>query len=305
MLNSTYLKKSQMLLENINDVFQSPYFALKGGTAINFFVRNMPRLSVDIDVVFTDYILPRNTALQIISNELTKVQKCLERAGLTVEKNGDETKLFVFSEEKRFTIEVNHISRGTFLPVEVRSLMPAVIEQFGISAQVQLLAKEELYGGKLVAALSRQHPRDLFDVHEMFLNSGLTQEIMECFVGYLAGDNKAIHEVLFSRDLDIQSPFTNEFLGMLNIPISLDMLLETRAQLRREIAQKLTLEHKRFLIGLAEGKPSWNLMRFPHLSEMPAIKWKLQNLALLQKNDKARFAYQADILKKHFDNHLI
>lgn len=243
--------------------------------------------------------MSRQAALQIIAEELTKIQRTLVKKGLEVEKNDDETKLFVFGDRK-LLIEVNHISRGILLPVEMRSLTPAVVERFGISTQVPVLAREELYGGKLVAALSRQHPRDLFDVHEMFLNGGLTAETMDCFVCYLAGSNKAIHEVLFSHDLDIQSPFTKEFSGMLSVPCSLQTLLEIRIRLRREIEKKLTPEHKEFLIGFVAGQPFWNLIKFPHRSEMPAIKWKLQNLALLQKNNEERFVYQADVLREYF-----
>ena len=48
-----------------------------------------------------------------------------------------------------------------------------------------MLATEELYGSKLVAAMDRQHPRDLFDAWQMFASGGLSDATVECFVTYL------------------------------------------------------------------------------------------------------------------------
>lgn len=45
-------------------------FALKGGTAINLFVRDMPRLSVDIDVVYRPWQHTREQAMAAIAAEL-------------------------------------------------------------------------------------------------------------------------------------------------------------------------------------------------------------------------------------------
>ncbi len=53
------------------------------------------------------------------------------------------------------------------LPRQQRALTPSAQAMFTSDIQVPVLATEELYGGKLVAALDRQHPRDLFDVQLM------------------------------------------------------------------------------------------------------------------------------------------
>ena len=71
----------RLLLKSAPAIFETPHFAMKGGTAINLFVEDMPRLSVDIDVVYTDYQATRDEALKSISKELEAVRKRLARSG--------------------------------------------------------------------------------------------------------------------------------------------------------------------------------------------------------------------------------
>ena len=191
--------------------------------------------------------------------------------------------------------------RGTLLPVETRSLTKTASDLFTTALAVPTLAVAELYGSKLVAAMDRQHPRDLFDVHGMFQRFGLTPEIVECFVGYIAGHNRPVHEVLGSRDIDLARPFDNEFAGMEREPVSLGVLEEARIRLRRELAVALTADHKRFLIGLVAGQPPWEAMQCRHLAELPAIQWKLQNLARLKRTNPVKFQAQADELQRCFE----
>ena len=99
------------------------------------------------------------------------------------------------------------------MPVAKRGLVKAARDLFTTDLSLPVLSNSELYGSKLVAALDRQHPRDFFDVHGMYQDSGLTGEIVECFVSYLAGHNRPVHEVLFSRDLDMTPAFESDFQG--------------------------------------------------------------------------------------------
>jgi hypothetical protein len=161
---------------------------------------------------------------------------------------------------------------------------------------VPVLAAPELYGSKLVAAMDRQHPRDLFDVHGLFERDGLTPEVVECFVCYLAGHNRPVHEVLFSRDVDMSLAFENEFAGMARNPVTLAELQRIRRKLKSELPAALTSNQRRFLLGLVSGDPDWTLMKCRHLSQLPAIKWKLQNLVKLKKSNPGKFTQQAEEL---------
>lgn len=304
MMDKAYIEIVRLLLESVPAIFETPHFAMKGGTAINLFIEEMPRLSVDIDVVYTDHQATRDEALKSISKELDDVRKRLARADLEADvsatKDGDEIKLFIRRGRNQVKVEVNHVFRGTVLPVETRQLGSEARKLFTTELSAPVLAAPELYGSKLVAAMDRQHPRDLFDVRGLFERGGLTPEAVECFVCYLAGHNRPVHEVLFSRDQDMSSAFENEFVGMTRNPITLAELLEVRRKLKRELPVALTAGQRQFLLGLVVGEPDWQLMKCLHLSQLPAIRWKLQNLAKLKKSNPTKFAQQADVLRTRF-----
>lgn len=196
-MNDAYTATVRQLLDIAPVVFSCPHFAIKGGTALNLFLNDLPRLSVDIDVVFTDHSLDRQTALQTIAAELSAIAPKLEQMGYEVvqrQSSSNETKLMVVSSQAEVKVEVNEVFRGTLLPLQHRPLSPATEEHFAQAVTLPLLATAELYGSKLVAAMDRQHPRDLFDILILYKNDGLSPEIMDCFVAYLAGHNRPVHE---------------------------------------------------------------------------------------------------------------
>ncbi len=303
-MDATYIEAVRLLLEAIPVLFKEPRFAMKGGTAINLFVQDLPRLSVDIDVVFSDHTASREVALRMIGAALEAARTELNRRGLQadspVRTQGDESKLFLRRGRQQVKVEVNHVFRGTILPVQSQTLTPSSRRLFTAEVEAPVLATAELYGGKLVAALDRQHPRDLFDVHCLFESGGLTDEMVECFVAYLAGHNRPVHEVLFSRDQDLVMAFENEFRGMARMPVELPALVEARQRLRRELRSRLTDDHRQFLLGLVRGEPPWEAMRCRHLSELPAIRWKLQNLAKLKRSSPDKYERQARDLTDGF-----
>lgn len=197
-------------------------------------------------------------------------------------------------------MEVNHVYRGTVLPVETRRLGHEARALFTTDLSAPILATPELYGSKLVAALDRQHPRDFFDVHGMFQTHGLRPETVECFIVYLAGHNRPVHEVLFSRDLEMGPAFANEFAGMERSVVTLADLQAARDRLRRELLAAVTDAQKRFLLSLVAAEPDWSLLTIPHVAQLPAVQWKLRNLARLKKANPTKFKAQADELRKRF-----
>lgn len=303
-MDKTYIETVRLLLECAPAVFTTPGMAMKGGTAINLFIEDMPRLSVDIDVVYTDHRASREAALQAISNALEAARKRLASAGMEAEisatKDGEEMKLFVRRGRHQVKVEVNHVFRGTVLPVVMRRLGNEARRLFTTELSAPLLDTPELYGSKLVAAMDRQHPRDLFDVRGLFERGGLTAEVVECFVCYLAGHNRPVHEVLFSRDVDIASAFANEFVGMTRNPVTLEELHDVRRRLKEALPAALTPDQRQFLLSLVAGAPDWQLMKCTHLSELPAIRWKLQNLVKLKKTNPRKFAQQSEELRARF-----
>ena len=300
-MNREYLDAARLLLAVAPSIFRRPGFALRGGTAINLFLREMPRLSVDLDLVFADHRRGRDDAMRMISSDLELIRADLKELGMTCHAargQGDELKLFIERNRTRIKVEVNHVFRGAVLPVVSRPLTSEAQDTFFTDIEIPLLHPDELYGSKLVAAMDRQHPRDIFDILKLYEADGITDGIIECFVCYLAGHNRPIHEVLFANEIDIRSSHVNEFVGMTKDPVPLGILLETRRRLFAEIPTRMGDNHRSFLISLAEAKPDWSLMSCPYLAEMPALRWKLSNLERLRSSNSIKFERQSSELKR-------
>jgi len=295
-MNADYVRTVQLLLAVAPAVFDTPAFAMKGGTALNLFVQDMPRLSVDIDVVFVPHGLPRPEALDAISAELAAAQARIEALGfpavLRRSKDGTEAKLFVSDGVAEVKVEVNFVFRGTVLQPERRALTPAAQQMFSANVEVPVLSTPELYAGKLVAALDRQHPRDLFDVQLMLASGGWSEDLLDCFVVYLAGHNRPAHEVLFPNEKPLDVVFESEFVGMTSAPVQLGELVTTRQRLLHELPRALQARPRQFLLSVVRAEPEWQLLRHAHIAELPALQWKLQNLMKLRKNaDKFKFQH--------------
>lgn len=301
-MDKSYADTVRLLLAVAPEVFANDIFAMKGGTAINLFVRDMPRLSVDIDVVFWPWQVSREDALHGINGELAAIARRVAPLGvqtrLVRSKDFGDTKLVVESDTSQVKIEVNVVFRGTVLPVEYRPLGARVSELFGVEFELPMLVYDELYAGKLVAALDRQHPRDLFDVWQLYEAGGLTDGMIECFVLYLAGHNRPPHEVLFGNDKNIGTEYQRAFIGMTEVECTLETLLASRVRLRDELPRRLTNRHKRFLSGLVRAEPDWSLMQCAHAAELPALRWKIANLDAFRKRRPVDFTAQAEALEE-------
>ena len=299
-MNPTYIATARLLTEIAPVVFESGVFGLKGGTAINLFLREMPRLSVDLDLVFLDHRMPRAEALAAISEALRAASSQLAKRRLKVQTvsaaDMGETKLLVQCDDLSVKIEVNTVIRGTVHPTRTMALTAAASDALMAELEVPLLSLEDIYGGKLVAAMDRQHPRDLFDVMELFAHGGITPGIRRCFVVYLASHNRTLHEVLFPRPKDMRLAYEGSFAGMTTEPVTLEALFETRERLFSELPTALDANEREFLRTLARVEPDWSLLGIPHLEELPAIRWRLQNLEQLARVNPARVRALSDEL---------
>lgn len=299
-MNQIYLDSARLLTRVAPLVLVEDTFALKGGTAINLFVRDMPRLSVDLDLVFPDHTLQREQALQHINEAIRQSAARLQKQGFQTHApaatDSGETKLLVRRGGIEVKVEVNFVMRGTVHPVRMASLTEAARDTLQADLEIPVVSFEDMYGGKLVAAMDRQHPRDLFDVTELFAHEGITPGIRRAFVVYLASHNRPVHEVLFPSLRDIRQDFEHNFAGMTAEPVELDALLAARERMMRELQQGLTPDERRFLLSLVAAAPEWSLLGLPHLEQLPGLRWKLQNLERLRKTNARKFAEQSDAL---------
>jgi predicted nucleotidyltransferase component of viral defense system len=147
--------QAALLVRALPYVAAETCFALKGGTAINLFVRNLPRLSVDIDLVYLP-IEDRETSLLGIRSALARIAQSVRKAmpGSVVTENAaaDGTRLVVRQRSAQIKIEVTPVLRGTVHPVDLRTVHPAAEDRFGF-AEIQVVSFADLYAGKMVAAL--------------------------------------------------------------------------------------------------------------------------------------------------------
>ena len=292
MINQTYINQVGLLLQVIPYVGSENTLALKGGTAINLFLRSMPRLSVDIDLTYLPFD-NRVTALASISDSLGRIRERIIQSvpGTTVNThtmNGNDVKLLVQSQNAQIKIEVNTITRGCLYPVRLLQVNKKVQERFKKFAAIQVVSDAELYGGKICAALDRQHPRDLFDIYLLFQESGYTEEIKYGFIQALVSHMRTMHEVLQPHLVNQRSVFDKQFQGMVDIPFTYKEFEFTRNKLIETVNSSLTDADRSFLLSFERGNPDWDLFPVSRLKDMPAVKWKLLNIRKLVKSNPVK-----------------
>lgn len=280
-----YEQQVRLLMRLLPIVAREGCFALKGGTAINLFVRNLPRLSVDIDLMY----LPRHgrpEALAGIDAAMKRIEAVIQAeisdARITQNlNNGTVLRLLVQAERTQVKIEVSPVLRGVVNEPHLQSVTEAVEDAFGF-AETSVVSFEDLYAGKLVAALDRQHPRDLFDVRDLFAHEGLTNGLREAFVIYLLSHNRPMGEVLSGRVKDLVNEYRDGFEGMTESAVSIDDLIQTQQRLMADLIGKMPEIHRDFLIGFERGEPDWSLIGIVHAPDLPAVKWRQRNLDALE-----------------------
>lgn len=299
-----YANQVRLLVRALPVIAEEEAFALKGGTAINLFHRNMPRLSVDIDLVFLP-IQPREVTL-------TSIRSALERIGLSIEtripgaltrpslSGGDDLRLEIRAGSVAVRVDTSPVMRGTVHPPEMRRTTPKVERAFGF-AETTVVAFEDLYAGKLVAALDRQHPRDLYDVRLLYDNEGVTDALFRTFLVYLASSRRPPHELLNPNRVDLEPAYRNEFEGMTVEPLSLDELEATRDRLFASMRELLDDNAKSFLLSLHDADPDFDAIGYPRAIELPAVQWKLQNLRRLREADADKHSRQKRAIEELFE----
>ncbi|WP_339513744.1 nucleotidyl transferase AbiEii/AbiGii toxin family protein [Pseudomonas sp. RL_15y_Pfl2_60] len=280
---SHYYRQVQLLLQLIPFVAQHDCFALKGGTAINLFIRNFPRLSVDIDLVFLPMI-ERHEALQTIRDNLNSLALSImtsidnTRVTYSFKDKADALRLLVERDGVQIKIELSPVLRGTVFKPEVVAVSEAVEDEFGF-AEMAVVSFADLYAGKICAALDRQHPRDLFDVKQLLDTEGLTADLRKALLVYIISHPRPIAELLRPNLKDITGVYAGEFRNMADQDIPQADLEATREQLISLINTSLTPQERAFLLSFKNRTPDWTLLGLPNIDQLPAVRWKLQNLA--------------------------
>lgn len=286
-LLETYRQQVALLIRVLPFVAAENAFALKGGTAINLFVRDLPRLSVDIDLTYLP-VEDRAASLAAIDAAMLRIKDRIEQgvAGARVTPSrvqGDNiiTKLVVRAEAAQIKIEVTPVLRGTVYDPTVMSVSPAVEDIYGF-AEIQVVSFADLYAGKIVAALDRQHPRDLFDVRDLLAQEGVSDELRRAFLVYVISHPRPMAEILAPTRKPLEDEFERGFAGMTATPVNLDELIAAREAIITIMVADMPDDHRRFLIGFKKGTPDWTLLGIDEAQHLPAVRWKQHNLDKLE-----------------------
>jgi predicted nucleotidyltransferase component of viral defense system len=287
--SETYRAQVALLIRILPLVAEEKEFALKGGTAINLFVRDMPRLSVDIDLMYLP-VKSRPDSLKAIDVALKNIAKRVTATiqGAQVHEakfEGLTTKLTVRAQGVQTIVEVTPVLRGSVYAPKVLSVSKPVSDEFGF-AQIQVVSFADLYAGKIVAALDRQHPRDLFDVRELLAKEGIGEDLRRAFVVYMLSHDRPMFEVLAPNRKDITQLYQTAFQGMTRDPIAQADLEKAREALIANIVGKMPADHRRFMISFEKGQPDWSLLNIPGAAELPAVRWRQINLDKLDANKR-------------------
>jgi predicted nucleotidyltransferase component of viral defense system len=282
--DSVYYRQAELLLRILPIINTETDFALKGGTAINFFVRGMPRLSVDIDLTYLP-VNEREAALEGISKSLLaisgKVRRMFPDSQVTAQKIRPSNALrglIVKRGAATIKIEPNLVLRGFIFSPQVRSLSKKAQDFFETAVSMKILSEAELYGGKICAALDRQHPRDLFDVKILLDSGGFEEKARKAFIVHLISHPRPIVELLNPHFVDISEIYEKDFKNMTLEKVEYGELIEARNRLISTIKRSLTPEEKKFVLSVKSGEPEWDLLGLDGIENLPAVRWKIINI---------------------------
>jgi predicted nucleotidyltransferase component of viral defense system len=296
-MNPAYRAQVDLLIRLLPVVAAEPCFALKGGTAINLFIFDMPRLSVDLDLTYLP-VVDRQSDLAGIAAALQRLRARMEKMipGIHVaipnSAQNTEAKLVCRFDQATVKIEVNTVIRGQLWPVRRLELSARAQAEFDKYAAIDVVSEAELFGGKLCAALDRQHPRDLFDVRGLLRRACLPDDIRRGFLALLLGHSRPIHELLQPKWQDARKLLETQFAGMTEEAFGYAEYEATREELLHAIHAGLTDEERELLLRFKAGEPDWTLFPEADLSQSPAVQWKLTNILQLRKKNPTKHAAQ-------------
>jgi len=298
-MNEAYKKQVALLIRIMPLVYKIKDFAVHGGTAINLFVKNMPRYSVDVDLTYLP-LKNREESLQEINNHLISLKQQIEKAipGIRVIHKPAIWKLLCTYGDAMVKIEVNGIKRGIIGEVEDRQLCDKARNEFKMDCVARIVPFSLLYGGKIAAALGRQHPRDLFDYKYMEIES--FADIKNGLMFYLLGSDKPVIESLHPNPVDQKQALKNQFQGMSDVPFDYSDFETTRKELIENVNQNFTDTDKEFLLSFESGSPDWEKCCAGDLSGYPSIQWKLKNIQNLKDTNSSKFTKGVEKLRRFF-----
>jgi hypothetical protein len=282
-----YRQQVELLLRIVPTLEDVESFAIHGGTAINLYILDLPRYSVDVDLTYIP-IKPREDSFADIHKNLTIIKEKVKTAVLDIVITEKPNKIYCTRRGVMVKIEVSGTKRGLIEPTSIKPLCNAAQDEFETTNKARIVSLSQLYGGKITAALDRQHPRDLFDVKLMFDFITNFDQVKRGFLYGLLGGDRPIIESLQPNRVDHQETLVKQFAGMTKIPFSYNDYEETREKLIDFINSNLSLQDKEFLIAFEAGEELSRYTEYQEYLRFPSVRWKMQNIGKLKKINPAK-----------------
>jgi len=296
-MNKLYKEQVRLLLRILPVIYREEDFAVHGGTAINLFIKELPRYSVDVDLTYIP-LGQRDESLAEIEKKLDAISQQLQRAVPNINIRPVPNKLLCTLGRSTVKIEVNGIKRGIIGPTIEMPLCNKAQAEFGMYCKARIVPVEQLYGGKIAAALSRQHPRDLFDYN--YMEPDKIDNLKRGFMFALLGSDKPFIESLAPHAINQQEALENQFRGMTDIPFTYENYESARKNLITFINSMLSEEDKAFLVSFEEGDPQWEKSPYSDFRDFPSVQWKLLNVNKLKTQNPAKHGQEVDKFKGYF-----
>ena len=297
-MNSLYNEQVRLLLRILPLIYREEDLAVHGGTAINLFIKDLPRYSVDVDLTYIP-LGSREESLAEIGIKLDIISQQLQRAVPGVKIRPVPNKLICTLGRSTVKIEVNGIKRGIIGATIEFPLCDKAQAEFGMYCKARIVPIEQLYGGKIAAALSRQHPRDLFDYH--YMDTDKINGLKRGFIYALLGSDKPVIESLSPHAINQKKALENQFRGMTDIPFTYENYENARKHLIAFINSMLSEEDKAFLIGFEEGTPKWEKSPYCDFRDFPSVQWKLLNVNKLKIQNPKKHRLEVEKLRSYFE----
>lgn len=255
---------------NTNPVLKNS-LALKGGTAINLTIFNLPRLSVDIDM---DYLITNSRDEMLERREFinTTINSYMLSRGYRMNlktKNAHSLDSWVYDYEgasgnrDNIKIEINYSLRSHILEAKER---PIITEHFSSEYKVRALSPIEIYGSKLNALLNRAAARDLYDTRNM-IRFGIFDEseeemLRKCVIFYAAISAKEINKTFDTKGINS--------ITKRKIKTDLYPVIKIKDDFELESAKKIVKEYISDLMVLTKGEKEF-LDRFEKGEYIPEL----------------------------------
>lgn len=304
--NQQSVEKVLCMLGLLREMHRHPYLGprlvLKGGTALNLFHWDCPRLSVDIDLNYVGAV-----SAEEMDQERAELLRAIERVcrseGYRVQYGRDAHAsttmhlryLSALGAEDRVQLDVNFLMRVCLFEPELRS---AAMGAEAPKVEFSVAAFEEIMAGKLVALLDRRASRDLYDTYRFVIQNVSHDErrLRQAFIVYATA---GLPRPLWDYDVDRLERFTDEQIARELWPVLAEgdrpSVEGMRAAVAPLVSQLLDLrdEERRFAEAVLEGESNPRLlskgdeMLETRIASHPALLWKLANVRRWRERNQA------------------